>query len=69
MVGDGDCVVGDSVVGDSVVGDCVVGDCVVGAAVVSAAVINVLGEPGARNVKVTSYFNATAVVTKSACLH
>ena len=69
VVGDGDCVVGDSVVGDSVVGDSVVGDSVVGVAVVSAAVINApLQEPGARNVKVAFYFNAQAVVRKSASL-
>lgn len=45
------------------VGDCVVGDTGVGVAAVSAAVINVLGEPGARNVKVAFHFNAQAVVT------
>ena len=64
----GDCVVGDCVVGDSVVGDSVVGDGVVGVAVVSAAVINVLGEPGASNVKVAFHFSAQAVVSKSASL-
>ena len=59
MVGDGDCVVVDSVLEDSVVG----------VAVVSAAVINVpLQEPGARNVKVAFYFNALAVMRKSASL-